>query len=52
MKKMTGKAKVKKVMHEFKGKKLRSGSKKGHLVKRRKQVVAIAISANGQSKTT
>ena len=36
--------KVNKVMHEFKHKELHSGSKKGPLVKNRKQAVAIALS--------
>lgn len=38
-----GDGKVKKVMHEFKHKKLRSGSKKGPKVTKRKQAVAIAL---------
>lgn len=36
--------KIKKVMNEFKDKKLHSGSKKGPLVKNKKQALAIAIS--------
>lgn len=36
--------KVKKVMHEWKEDKLHSGSKKGPLVKNKKQAVAIALS--------
>lgn len=36
--------KVKKVMHEFKHGELHSGSKKGPLVTKRKQAVAIALS--------
>lgn len=36
--------KVKKVMHEFKERKLHSGSKKGPVVKDQKQAVAIAMS--------
>ncbi len=36
--------KIAKVMHEFKGGDLHSGSKKGPLVKTRAQAVAIAIS--------
>ena len=36
--------KVKKVMHEFKVGQLRSGSKKGPVVKSRKQAIAIALS--------
>jgi hypothetical protein len=39
-----GKAKVKKVMHEFKEGKLKSGSKKGPKVSNPKQAVAIALS--------
>jgi hypothetical protein len=41
-KKSTGKAKIKKVMHEHKEGKLKSGS--GKKVKSRKQAVAIALS--------
>lgn len=41
MKKMM---KMEKVMHEFKEKKLRSGSKKGPKVTSRKQAIAIALS--------
>lgn len=37
-------SKVKKVMKEFSEGKLHSGSKKGPLVKKRKQAVAIALS--------
>ena len=36
--------KMKKVMHEFKSKALHSGSKKGPLVKSRKQAIAIGMS--------
>ena len=43
--------KVKKVMHEFKAGTLHSGSKKGPVVKSRKQAVAIALSEAGMSKT-
>jgi len=39
-----GKKKIKRVMEEFKSDKLHSGSKKGPLVKSRRQAVAIAIS--------
>jgi hypothetical protein len=39
-----GKAKVKKVMKEYKEGKLHSGSKKGPVVKNPKQAVAIALS--------
>jgi hypothetical protein len=42
--------KVSKVMKEFKGGKLHSGSKKGPVVKSRKQAVAIALSEAGKSK--
>jgi len=42
--------KVKKVMHEFKDKELHSGSKKGPMVKNKKQAVAIALSEAGLSK--
>jgi hypothetical protein len=43
-------AKVKKVMKEFKEGKLHSGSKKGPVVKNKKQAVAIALSEAGMSK--
>jgi len=43
-------AKVKKVMKEFKAGKLHSGSKKGPVVKNKKQAVAIALSEAGMSK--
>lgn len=36
--------KIKKVMHEFEDKKLRSGSKKGPVVKKKDQALAIAYS--------
>ena len=39
-----GKSKVRKVMHEFKEGALHSGSKKGPVVKKRAQAVAIALS--------
>lgn len=39
--------KVQKVMHEFKSGTLHSGSKKGPVVKSRKQAVAIAMSEAG-----
>jgi len=42
--------KVKKVMHEFKAGELHSGSKKGPVVKNRKQAIAIALSEAGMSK--
>jgi len=38
------KGKVEKVMHEYKEHKLHSGSKKGPVVKSRKQAIAIALS--------
>jgi len=41
---MPAKSKVEKVMHEFKGGMLHSGSKKGPMVKSRKQAIAIALS--------
>jgi len=43
------KSKVSKVMHEFKEKKLHSGSKKGPLVKNPKQAIAISLSEAGLS---
>ena len=36
--------KIKKVMHEYKEGELHSGSKKGPVVKNRKQAIAIAMS--------
>lgn len=42
--------KIKKVMHEFKEGELHSGSKKGPLVKDKKQASAIAMSEAGMSK--
>ena len=42
--------KVKKVMHEFKAGELHSGSKKGPVVKNRKQAIAIALSEAGMSR--
>jgi len=50
MPKGKGKATVKDVMHKFKGGQLHSGSKKGPVVKSRKQAVAIALSEAGKSK--
>ena len=44
------KAKVDRVMSEYKQGKLRSGSKKGPVVKNRRQAIAIAMSESGQSK--
>lgn len=48
MKKKTDK--VQKVMHEFKAGTLHSGSKKGPMVKSRKQAIAIALSEAKKSK--
>ena len=42
--------KVEKVMHEWKTGKLHSGSKKGPVVKSRKQAIAIALSEAKKSK--
>ena len=42
--------KVGKVMHEFKTGALHTGSKKGPVVKNRKQAIAIALSEAGKSK--
>jgi hypothetical protein len=44
MKKAAQKAKVSKVMKEFKAGTLNSGSKKGPVVKNKKQAIAIALS--------
>lgn len=44
------KGKVEKVMKEYKEGKLHSGSKKGPVVKSKKQAVAIAMSEAGMSK--
>lgn len=43
-------SKVGTVMHEYKEGKLHSGSKKGPVVKSRKQAVAIAMSEAGMSR--
>lgn len=43
-------AKIGKVMHEFKVGTLNTGSKKGPIVKSKKQAVAIALSQAGMSK--
>lgn len=43
-KKSKGKAKVEKVMHEFKHGELHSGSKKGPVVTNPKQAIAISLS--------
>jgi hypothetical protein len=45
------KEKVGKVMHEFKAGKLHSGSKKGPVVRNKKQAIAIAMSEAGMKKT-
>ena len=50
MKESKAKAKIKKVMHEFKEGDLHSGSKKGPIVKNAKQGIAIALSEAGKSK--
>ena len=42
--------KVEKVMHEYKAGTLNTGSKKGPVVKSRKQAIAIALSEAGKSK--
>jgi uncharacterized protein DUF6496 len=44
------KAKMKTVMHEFKGGTLHSGSKRGPVVRSRKQAIAIGLSQSGQSR--
>jgi len=43
-------AKVKSEMHKFKAGKLHSGSKKGPLVRSRKQAIAIALHAAGKNR--
>ena len=50
MKKTKSAKKVEKVMREFKSGKLHSGSKKGPVVKSRKQAIAIALSEAGKAK--
>ena len=50
MNKAEKKAKVAKVMREFKGGSLHSGSKKGPVVKGKKQAIAIALSEAKMSK--
>ena len=44
------KTKMQKVMHEFKTGTLHTGSKKGPIVKSRKQAIAIAISEQKRAK--
>lgn len=48
--KSKAKSKVKKVMKEFKEGKLHSGSKKGPMVKKPKQAIAIALSESRKAK--
>ena len=48
--KKVNKGKVEKVMKEYSQGKLHSGSKKGPVVKSKKQAVAIAMSEAGMSK--
>ena len=48
--KAKGPKKVKKVMEEYGSGKLHSGSKKGPVVKSKKQAVAIAMSEAGMAK--
>jgi len=50
MKKTKAEKKVSKVMKEFKAGTLNTGSKKGPIVKSRKQAIAIALSVSGQAK--
>lgn len=45
-----GRDKVSKVMHEFKEGELHSGSKKGPVVKNRRQAIAIALSEARRSR--
>ena len=47
---MAAKDKVKKVMKEYKSGSLHSGSKKGPVVKSRKQAIAIALSEAKKAK--
>lgn len=49
-KKTQSQKKAIKVFKEFKAGTLNSGSKKGPIVKSRKQAIAIALSVSGQSK--
>ena len=50
MNKAAKKAKISKVMKEFKSGTLNSGSKKGPIVKSKKQAIAIALSQAKMSK--
>ena len=50
MPKGKGQATVRSAMKKFKAGKLHSGSKKGPIVKSRKQAIAIALSEAGKSK--
>jgi len=52
MAKARGQKKVHKVMKEFAGGKLHSGSKKGPEVKNRRQAIAIALSEAGLSRNS
>ena len=49
-KRMKGKSKTQKVLHEFKVGTLHSGSKKGPKVTDRKQAIAIALSEAGKGR--
>ena len=46
----SAKAKVKKVMHEWKTGTLHTGSKKGPIVRNRRQAIAIALSEASKTK--
>ena len=50
MKKTKAAKKISKVMREYKAGELHSGSKKGPMVKSKKQAIAIALSEAGKSK--
>lgn len=47
---MAKKTKAEKIMHEFKVGTLHSGSKKGPIVRNRKQAIAIMLSQTGKSR--